>query len=709
MSLENNLNHMDQDQAVEEISRILRDLRSPDEMLVSADKWITSALYEQYSRDEPQSAPYQILKSIFKDILNEIEEDNPEYASILRDRFWKGLTAKEIALNSPWSERTYFSLQNKAIKLFSFLLLQKEQTCRAVLIHHTDSSSPPIAKSKVSKMTTANRNNLFSGHFLYGSIVIILFGGLFAALLFFTNNYFGEKTPLGQIAEIAGQEYEKVGTVTSGGSLGITPEVFRSKAFCGEAERMVMPPTNRFVRSEGISLFTVENSEGAVLSDSVRTLSNSPEGLWIGYFSNQSQRGGIGNYDKESWSECLGSGLVKGEKVNIVLADDFQRVWVGYEKHGIAMFEGGRWVHVSTEEGLPSVYIYSITVDKEGVVWAGTWEGIAKYDGSDWTVPYTVKNETIYSDRVHAVAFDSSSNIWVGHITNGVSQYEYSSGKWVHHTAERTGLSGNNIRHILVKPETPGQSESVWFATSDGGISIYERGAWNFYDISNGLPSNDVRALALDRYGRVWAATGAGVVYLHDSEEWVIYHNLNTSSIAIGTGCEGCVFDDDVVWTGTVEKGLTHSRLPLPEPVLEVSSICFVDDQRERVCPELVPEISANKLVISAEYPGVLIAGDILRFEVTVVPRPPYQLRDDRGDFLSNSDSDDFNLFGAWPIVPVGEVIEPGQPYTFTDYDNPFIVPEISGEKEQFTSTWRVWMHTRYAGPEVRLIFTVSR
>jgi hypothetical protein len=52
-----------------------------------------------------------------------------------------------------------------------------------------------------------------------------------------------------------------------------------------------------------------------------------------------------------------------------------------------------------------------------------------------------------------------------------------------------------------------------------------------------------------------------------------------------------------------------------------------------------------------------------------------------------------------------------GQPFTFTDPDNPLVAPQpAGGERETtFTSRWRVWMDTRYAGPAIYLNFTVRR
>jgi hypothetical protein len=687
---------------VEETTRILRDLRTPDELIQSASGWLSSSLYLRYVKEDPLSPPYQILKTLLSDVLDELQEENEEYANILRDRFWKGLTVKEIVLNSPWSERTYFSLQSKAIKLFAFLLLQKEKASS----NHIQGPNPSVQPGESTKHPAQPKppqERRMGGHLVYGTLFVVLVFSAVWILLFVLNQ---EQPPVSHLPAPGTQiEAANPAKIVSETEVPETNPSNTGLSYCGENERVSPPSWYRFVRWEGVSVFNNENTGGGVLTDQVRTLANSSDGLWVGYFSEADKNGGVGQYDKESWAICQGFHFSEGQNVNIVVVDHQERVWVGFERHGIALFVDGVWSHFTVEDGLPSNSIYGITVDDFGVAWVGTWEGIARYDGEEWTVPYTVMNDTIFNNRVHSIAFDSERNIWVGHVSDGVSHYNRTTGEWVHYVEGKTGLSGDSIRSILVKPGTEDDPESIWIATSGGGISKFQNGEWSVYRKKDGLPGNDVRHLAFDRFNRVWAATEGGAAYLGESG-WILYHSYDTHSISVARDCEGCVFDEDVVWTAIKGSGLTHSRLPMPEPVFDVRSVCFVNAQRERVCPEIQVDEIGNQQYISAAYPVSLSPGDTLRFEVTVVPRTPYQLRDNRGDFLSSADMDDYNLFGAWPIIGVGEVVEPGQPYTFTDYDNPFTVPELEeNSEEKFTSTWRVWMHTRYAGPYIRMSF----
>ncbi len=463
---------------------------------------------------------------------------------------------------------------------------------------------------------------------------------------------------------------------------------------CGESER-VKVATPPFVRSQGLTAFTPDNTGGAVISPWARVLAIDERGVFSGYFGHgENTRGGVVHFDKATWGNCNLPGEGPALNVNALAIDALDRIWVGSEEGGVSVWDGERWRTYTVDDGLPSNKIYSLTIDADGDVWAGTWEGVAKFDGERWTVPYTAQNNTLFSNHVHAIAFDAIGDIWIGHIDRGVSQYRKADGEWIHHTVENgSGIGGNKVRGIAIRSAAGGAPESVWVATADGGVSVFEQGRWIAYGEADGLPSDDVGALALDKHRRVWAATTGGTAWF-DGERWTTYDTLWTVSLAFGPACEGCPYTDEHVWTGTAETGLTVSRLPYPDAAMDVLGVRFFD----RDGAELV-------------QPLAVAPGEAFRPEITIRPRSPYQLLEGRGDMLVHLDADDAQRFGAYERIPVKGTIEPGQPFTFTDYDNFFVAPQLeTGETERtFTSTWRTWVHGRYAGPPVGITFSVRK
>ncbi|MBN8581047.1 MAG: hypothetical protein J0L96_10275 [Anaerolineae bacterium] len=693
------------DEVKTEIDEALTNLNSP--LQLGESKLISYNTAIKYQQENVTTLPYQALKAVLTDILERLEIENPVYADILRGRFWEGLSPNDMIVKERpkrWAEKTFYNYQRKAKNEFYFLFWQREQSLRQSAQLNSLVNSEE-ARENIKNKSNLSRRLIFNSLWAYMFLVVFAFA--VAALFFIVSN---NKTKPSEQILVPTSTSVTLTPITS----DITSTPVNQNTFCGETEQIPLDfGIPRFVRSQGISNFNIENTPG-ILSNAVRALAIDQTGLWIGYFnSDKSLLGNIGHYDKKSFAICGISNIVEAQNINTIAISPSGKIWVGTEKNGVLLFDGQKWNRYTTLDGLPSDEIFALTVDSQDNLWVGTWEGVAKFDGVNWSVPYQVQNDTIYNNHISSIEFDSQQNIWIGHIRDGVSEYRQVDSKWIYYTTlTENGLAGDQIRDIMIRPKSEGQLESVWFATADGGISRFEQGNWTTYRTEDGLPSNDVSALTLDRYNRIWAATAKGVAYF-DDKIWKIYHTLPATTIAIGSRCTdaSCLFDEDHVWTGTLEMGLTHSRIPLPDPVLKVMSICFVTSQRERICPSYSFDDSLPVPVVTAVYPSPLKSDDTLRFEITVSPEGTYELREDRGDFMSNMDDNDFNLFGAWPVIGVKGAIETGQPYTFTDYDNPFMAPSLPEgiQEKQFISTWRMWMHTRYVGPVIQLVFTVKK
>lgn len=686
-----------------EIDDALVNLNSPRKL--GESKLLSLCMVAKYQQENPAALPYQVLKAVLTDILDILAKENSDYADILRGRFWEGLSPSTMVNKGRpqnWAEKTFYNYQKKARHEFYSLLWQREQSCKQDFQAQpqTTVQAPLSIKSESEVNVDPSIGPKPNPR---QRVLILLVFLVLSTVLFLSWNKSGQFQPTAIPVTTFPTLTSPTSTTTS---VNIT-------SVCGETEQTPVDlSVPRFIRSQGVSNFTIENTPG-LLNNTVRALAIDRTGLWIGYFGTETNTvNGVGHYDKKSFANCDFSKVIEPQNVNAIAVSQSGKTWIGTEKNGVLSFDGKEWRLYTTRDGLPSNEIFQLTIDAQDNLWVGTWEGVAKFDGINWSVPYQVQNDTIFNNHISAIAFDSGQNIWIGHIRDGVSEYRQADGKWIHYTTStENGLAGDEIRSILVRAKNTEQPETVWFATAGGGISRFEQGKWTVYRVEDGLPSNDVSNLALDRYNRIWAATAKGVVYF-DGQVWKIYNTIATSTIAIGSSCPdaSCPFDDDHVWTGTPAAGLTHSRLPLPDSVIKVTSICFVTSQRERICPSFSLDTSLPTSIVTAAYPAPLKPDDTLRFEITVSPEGTYELRENRGDFMSNTDDNDFNLFGAWPVIGVKGIVKPGQPYAFTDYDNPFIAPKLSDgvQEEQFVSTWRMWMYTRYVGPYIRLIFTVK-
>ncbi|MCR5698498.1 MAG: hypothetical protein K6G52_02525, partial [Treponemataceae bacterium] len=101
---------------------------------------------------------------------------------------------------------------------------------------------------------------------------------------------------------------------------------------------------------------------------------------------------------------------------------------------------------------------------KDGYLNIGTYEGLVRFDGVEFTtLKRNAHNDYVFSS-VRAILEDRNGNLWVG--------------------------------------------------SNDDGLQMISKYDTKVYTVENGLPNNSIRALCEDKNGNIWIGTAAGVVYL---------------------------------------------------------------------------------------------------------------------------------------------------------------------------------------------------
>jgi len=86
----------------------------------------------------------------------------------------------------------------------------------------------------------------------------------------------------------------------------------------------------------------------------------------------------------------------------------------------------------TTTDGLPSNNVLCLSTDVSNNIWFGTQAGVAKYDGSNWTVYNTTTDSAIPQNTITAIlAARKDNKIWIG-TDNGAAMYD--GAKWTKYT-----------------------------------------------------------------------------------------------------------------------------------------------------------------------------------------------------------------------------------------------------------------------------------
>ena len=659
--------------------------------IINASLISNSCLVQKRKKKNPQLPEREVIKTVFTDILNSMKTNNLSYYEVLHGRFWLGKSIQEMRTsyeNLSISERTFKQMQRDAVFEFASRFLEQEETCK-----RTESFWQQV------RFQVANNPLLAVGMVLSFLVLVI------SIYTIFSSDSGANK--------IEAQDSSSISTSLT--ETNVATDIPKQiNTLCGESEAIQFPPTEEsLIRHEGVSSFSPENTPNGILNNFIRSLAIGSKGILIGYHKAGSTGNGGLTYlefdeHKWFWANCNEAVELEDTIVNSIVVDHNEFIWVATDGKGVLAYDGQEWKSYTTANSdLPSDVIYDLMIDDENRVWAATYKGIAQFNGQEWAIIYSSDNE-LPDNLTYAIAFDSSNNIWIGHVSEGISQFSGSKGEWISHKQEDGNIGGNNIRGIVVREATDTQSESVWFAIDGGGVAKYEAGVWTNFGLADGLPSEEVRTVAIDFHGRIWAGTVDGAAYF-DGQVWHKYHSFSTLSIAFGPGCENSAHcENDQVWTGTEDNGLTHSRLPYAENTLDINQICFFKDSEPPLCSNLV-EIP-HPHIITATYPIPLSPGEDFYFDVQVAPLGGFELNASR-DFLLHIGEDDTSLFGSYFNVPLSEDANSGQSVEFSLNDRRMIAPQLPDgvNKYSYISPWQVWMFTRLAGPQIHIVFTVEK
>src|SRR6266850_3401896 len=173
-----------------------------------------------------------------------------------------------------------------------------------------------------------------------------------------------------------------------------------------------------------------------------------------------------------------------------------------------------------TDDGLPQNSVHSITQTHDGYLWAGTHDGLARFDGVRFTTMDDPAAPELKHTWITALLCSSDGSLWVASDGNGVTRLK--DGKFSHFS-EADGLPSNQPRCLL-----EGSDGSIWIG-SEGGVTRYKDGKFSTFTEKSGLGNNSVRALWEDQQGTIRIATTRGLSSL--SKEG----NVSTLNFGLGT------------------------------------------------------------------------------------------------------------------------------------------------------------------------------
>ena len=231
---------------------------------------------------------------------------------------------------------------------------------------------------------------------------------------------------------------------------------------------------------------------GQMVSNAVRAVHQVPGGaLWIGT-------------DGAGLSRHIGSTLqpaadynrqLPSQLVRAIRSDDDGQLWVAGTE-GVTRFDArGHARDFGLAEGLPGTIVFAFAPARQGGMWTGTLQGVARIDGS-----HVEMVEGTRGDDTRALYEDADGRLWIGLRAGLRCLY-----RGVVDTCGTDGLAGSSV--FAFHPDTDG---SLWLGTSVGIVRIRDGKVTRYLERA-GFHGDAVFALLDDGRGHLWFSSNRGI------------------------------------------------------------------------------------------------------------------------------------------------------------------------------------------------------
>ncbi|MFC2131684.1 two-component regulator propeller domain-containing protein [Bacteroidota bacterium] len=249
------------------------------------------------------------------------------------------------------------------------------------------------------------------------------------------------------------------------------------------------------------------------------------------------------------------SGLPPND-VKCIAEDSQGDKWIGTIS-GLAKFDGTNWsIFDDLNSGLPHEEIRCLVIDKNDVKWIGTKLGVARYDDSSWTV-YNESNSDLPYNSIVSIAIDLNDNIWIGTFNHGVAKFDGIT--WTVYNESNSDFPGNpGGQNVIYSIYVDSNSGDIWFGTSNEGVVKFDGSDWTAYNTSNSeLPEGVVQCITMDKNGAKWIGTSRGGIAKFEGSTWTVYNESN-SGLPDNWVTSIIIDSDEIIWIGTWLGGLAR-------------------------------------------------------------------------------------------------------------------------------------------------------
>ena len=261
--------------------------------------------------------------------------------------------------------------------------------------------------------------------------------------------------------------------------------------------------------------------------------------------------------------------------------------------------------HLGIEQGLSNNSVRCIFQDHYGYMWFGTYDGLSRYDGYEFTVFRNKLNDpgSLPHNYIYAISEDKHNNIWVGTgqgigIYNSLSSkflpayYRVYGTKWrekiafnvtaIQIDAKGNVLIGTNGWGLLVQSSDSAvavqipckkgsrlqtgysveaihidEKQRVWLFIGGVGLCLYDLASRQIRVVNNALKTANVSCIETEEVGSIWLGTSKGLFRYSIAADSIV-QIYNEGAGRLSSGNVVCLSFDKQrhLWIGTEGGGI---------------------------------------------------------------------------------------------------------------------------------------------------------
>lgn len=216
--------------------------------------------------------------------------------------------------------------------------------------------------------------------------------------------------------------------------------------------------------------------------------------------------------------------------------------------------------HYRVQEGLPNNSVSAIVQDQVGFLWFGTFQGLVRYDGYDFTLfqSNSADSTTLSDDRIFSLLADRQGAVWIGTEKGAVNRFDPATQQFTRYLPDSSQATAMQGMEVFALYED--QASQIW-AGSSAGLFQFQPATDDFrhYRLDPNVVSDSVAhnvyAITEDHAGVLWVGTAHGLMQV-DVEAGHLRRVSEHSLLQQSTVSALLEDDNHNLWVGTWGKSL---------------------------------------------------------------------------------------------------------------------------------------------------------